>query len=131
MAISLNKVYKFNTIAPGILGATFENMKVVGIINYKEALLFEDIISIHTKVTTTVTNVSLPMDYQDCTYVKFENGSGLTKILALEYIQADSIVEIQTKKLIITINNFSDQDPTIVSNALKDLGYWDFAVKTE
>lgn len=131
MSFTLNKTYSFNTIAPGILGASFDSMKVIGIINYEEASRFEDIISIHSKIVNTVPNVSLPMSYQDCTYIKFETSSGLKKILALEYIDLDSVQEKQTKQLVITVNNYTLSDATTITNMLKDAGFWDIKVSMQ
>ena len=55
---------------------------------------------------------------------------GDTKIIALEYIEPDSIKEVTTVNIRIELQRATTEDISIITARLKELGYVDFDVTT-
>lgn len=121
----LGKTYNFKTLAPVILGSEFKNQKVIGIFNSTEAMKYSDIQTTYALVVKEVSN--LPK-INDLTFLLFESLEQHKTILALEYLELNSITEVATFDLSIIIRNASAEDTTIITNALKELGYIDFKI---
>lgn len=132
-SLKLNHTYTFGTIAPAVLGANFSNVTVIGSMVGEEAAKEFDVATIHASIVSQVPNVQLPMNYLDCTYYKLINKSNpdLVTIIALEYIDLDSVEEVSNNKLIITVNNFNTGDPGTIKKLLNGLGYYDIAFRVE
>lgn len=118
--IKLNGVYNFNTIAPNILKARFENMKAIALLNYEQARKYRDVAVLHEMIKGTV-STTLPLNVKDCSFICFESPDKTTTILALEYLINIESVNIST--LVININNYTANDYSVIKSALEDLGY--------
>lgn len=127
MAITpqLGKSYNFKTLSPVILGSEYKNQKVIGIFNSSEAMKYGDIQTTYSLVAKEIT--TLPK-INDLTFILFESLDQNKTILALEYLSINTIVEVTTFKLNITINNANTEDTSIITNVLKELGYNDFKI---
>ena len=121
MNFSIKKIYNFDTLAPGILNNHYKNMKVIGIIYSTEAGKYADILTLHNKICTLIPSV--PKNVKDLTYILFENSDGKHVLMAYEYIEVSSIIEVRSINLVIKINNASTSDITILRKALTELGY--------
>jgi len=115
------KTYNFNTLAPSILGARYENMKVVSILDISDAMKIENVISKHANLLTIIDN--LPKDPGDCDFISFMNSSGDIVLLANEYIDQNSIEVVTTFDLNLTIPNVTTEDTALVMAILKQHGY--------
>ena len=127
MAITpqLGKTYNFKTLSPVILGSTYNNQKVIGIFNSTEAMKYGDIQTTYALVYKEVP--TLPK-VNDLTFILFESLDQDKTILALEYLDINTITEVTTFKLNIVINNANTEDTSIITNALKELGYTNFKI---
>ena len=133
MMLSINRRYTFNTLAPSILGATYENVKVVGILSLDSALKVYDVVTQYRTLQSVIPG--LPDDPNVCTYIVFEK-LALTDedtpsntehvVLAYEYIDTNTIKEINRVNLRIDIYDVTTEDLAIVSSRLKELGYANF-----
>ena len=121
----LGKTYNFKTLAPVLLGSEYKNQKVIGIINSTEAMKYSDIQTTYSLVSKEISN--LPK-VNELTFLLFESLDKDKTVMALEYIDTNSIVLITTFNLVITLNNANNEDTTIITNHLKELGYKDFTI---
>lgn len=127
MAFEIKKTYNFTTLVPSLLGGEYKNMQVVSLMTPDEAVKYQDILTLHEQVRTLI---ALNMSASDCTYVKFKTLEGDTKIIALEYIEPDSIKEVTTVNIRIELQRATTEDISIITARLKELGYVDFDVTT-
>jgi hypothetical protein len=122
MSFSLNKVYNFSTLAPAVLGGEHKNMKVKALVLSEEALKHRDIITLHDNIKQTLSG--LPTYVKDCSYVIFTNVlTGEELVLANEYIDINSIVEVQSVNIQARVLNVTTDDMPIIREALLSLGY--------
>ena len=127
MAFEIKKTYNFTTLVPSLLGGEYKNMQVVSLMTPDEAVKYQDILTLHEQVRTLI---ALNMSANDCTYVKFKTLEGDTKIIALEYIEPDSIKEVTTVNIRIELQRATTEDISVIAARLKELGYVDFDVTT-
>lgn len=121
MKFEVGSIYKFNTLAPTVLGVSYSNMKVDGLVTASIASKHMDVYSRHKQLTTLITG--LPVDANNCTFIMFTNVSNNeTVILALEYIVTASIVSTEAVTLTVTIPNSSPTDGPIIREALLRVG---------
>lgn len=121
----LGKTYNFKTLSPVILGSEYKNQKVIGIFNSTEAMKYGDIQTTYALVSKQIS--TLPK-INDLTFVLFESLDQDKTILALEYLDVNTIVEVTTFNLNIVVNNASTEDTSIITNMLKELGYTNFTI---
>lgn len=117
----LKKTYNFNTLAGVMLGNSYTAVKVKGIMDSGQAVQYRDILTLHTNIRNIVPN--MPKSVTDLTYVLFENTDGENVLLAYEYIDTSSIVEVKTIDLDVKIYDVTTEDVAIVRKALSELGY--------
>ena len=121
----LGKTYNFKTLSPVILGSEYKNQKVIGIFNSTEAMKYGDIQTTYALVSKQIS--TLPK-INDLTFILFESLDQEKTILALEYLDVNTIVEVTTFNLNIIVNNASTEDTSIITNMLKELGYTNFTI---
>ena len=127
MAFEIKKTYNFTTLVPSLLGGEYKNMQVVSLMTPDEAVKYQDILTLHEQVRTLI---ALNMSANDCTYVKFKTLEGDTKIIALEYIEPDSIKEVTTVNIRIELQRATTEDISTITARLNELGYVDIDVTT-
>lgn len=123
----LRKRYNFTTKAPAILGAEYRNVMVESIMTATEAVKYSDVLTLHEQIRTVL---NLDLEVANCTYIKFKTLDGETVILALEYINSDSIVEVKTVNIRVDILEANTDDILIIQERLKELGYSKFKIRT-
>ena len=125
----LKKKYNFSMLSEAsmILGEKFSLMKVKGIMTSTEAVKYRDIATTHEVLKPLIPNIS--PNLVDLTYILFENIDGEEVIFALEYIDTNTIVEVNQVNLRIEILNTSTDDIKVLDNALKELGYTKYSIK--
>lgn len=125
MNFKLNKLYNFTTIAPEILGGSYTNMKVVGIVTSEEARKFRDIYTLHEQMKRSLDQ---DLSVTDLTYIVFESGNR-KEVFALEYIMLQSIVEVKKIKIVIEIPDANTEDIAILQEKLTELGYYNCKIR--
>lgn len=123
----LRKRYNFTTKAPAILGAEYRNVMVESIMTATEAVKYSDVLTLHEQIRTVL---NLDLEVANCTYIKFRTLDGETVILALEYINSDSIVEVKTVNIRVDVLEANTDDILIIQERLKELGYSKFKIRT-
>lgn len=125
---SINKVYNFNTLAPTILGLSYENMKVISMMAAEEAMKYRDIYTLHTSLVPTITG--LPTNAGDVTFMLLENKVGERTVLAIEYIDPISVTQVTTINIRVELLDVTTDDLAIVTARFKELGYTNMVVST-
>jgi len=124
---SINKSYNFTTLDPAMLGASYNNMKVKGIVTFDEAVKYADVATLHNNVKHVIPGLpSLP---NDMTYILFVDPAGITKILAEAYIDPNSVVAVTTVNLQVNIFGVDSAMESIIRTRLKEIGVTTFEVK--
>lgn len=121
MSFELKKSYNFTTLAPTLLGNQYDNMKVKAILTSANALIYKDIATLHRQVKSSISG--LPDSITDLTYILFENTDGEEMVLALEYINTDSITEVNSLNIRIELTNCTVDDIGVLKTRLSELGY--------
>jgi len=123
--LQINKTYNFNLYAPSVLGASYRNAKLIGILDYTSALKIKNVEQLHRQVYPYLPAgvINNPKTY---TYYHFKyekSGSYYDLIVAHPWFIESSVVEVNSFNLFITVNNVSNNDIEIIRNQLRLLGY--------
>lgn len=127
MILKLNRRYTFSTVAPTMLGAEYKNVKVKALLDSNEAIKHRDITTLHNNMKAIVP--TLPQ-LNDCTFVLFETTNNEKLLLALEYIDIYSIVEVATTNIRVDIPNSDSDTISLIRNRLLELGITNFNIYT-
>ncbi len=123
----IGQTYTFNTLAPAILGANFQNVKLVAILDYNTAMKFNNVAQ-QNQVILPLLPKGTPTDPSQYVYLLFSTQSNTTVLLAYNWIDPSSIAQSQSISLNITVNNVGTPDITTISNALSLMGYTTFKI---
>jgi len=118
--------YNFTTLAPTILGASYSNMKVIGIVTMSEAVRYSDVVTKHESVKTIIPG--LPNTPNTLLFVVFEDSAGDKLVIAQDYVDLTTIVLVTTINLTIQVFNVASSMEPIVRQRLKELGIVNFTV---
>lgn len=123
----VGNVYSFNTLAPSVLGASFKNSKILGIVSYEVACtqINVDLMQRAIYPLLPVGTVDNPKKY---TYLMIETESGSTTVLATAWIDQSSVSLVQSVTIHVTVPNVDSSDTIKIRDALRLLGYADFSV---
>lgn len=123
----IDNVYNFNTLAPAILGAEFKNATVLAILNYTVAKTYINIETNHVNIYPylPVGTVNDPKTYQ---YILIKTQSGETTVLALPWINTDTVTQVTNQSIVVKVNNITNDDTVKIRDALILMGYSDFTI---
>lgn len=121
MTFQIKKSYNFNTLAGVMLGQSYQSMKVISIMDSKQAIQYGDIMTTFNNVKTIISN--LPSSVDDLTFILFENTDKEKVLLALEYIELDSIIEVKSIDIEMKLYDVTTEDLSIIRKAISELGY--------
>lgn len=121
---SINKRYNFITLAPPILGAKFNNVKVIGVYSFKEAINKRlDLPTINSQIFTALNQNPIP-DPKDLVWVEFETDKEIPLIMATAWIDPNSItLSNNLGNLNMTVESITDTDVNKITKLLRDMGY--------
>lgn len=123
----LDGVYSFDTLAPAILGANFKRVTVLAILNYTVAAGYINIESNHVNIYPylPIGTVKDPKSYQ---YLLIKTLTGENTVLALPWINLDTVTKITTQTISVTLNNVNTGDSVKIRDSLIMMGYTDFSI---
>ena len=128
MQLTINSYYSFLTRAPGILGATYSNMRLVSVMTYDLARNFIDINAMHANIYPTLPS-GFPDNPQGYTYYMFKTENGENAVFADIWIDTGSITEKSSQSIMVEINKISNSDITRIQTTLTSMGYV-FSIRT-
>lgn len=88
-----NHRYNFHTLAPGVLGVGYKNVKLTAILTYEVASTLTPVLTKHRAVYPSLPagTIDDPMAYQ---YYMFKTESGDTLFIADAWIDTNSVEEV-------------------------------------
>lgn len=119
--LNINEKYDLTTSAPETLGATFNNITVLGIFGFETAIAFPagvDIINSHTNVI--IENNTLEKDFRKCQFVLFKHDDGKQEFFSLDWIA--TAVATDAKDLNLKFTSISDAERVLITRAIEDIG---------
>ena len=122
MDFCIGKVYDFSTIATGVFGAKYTNMRLSGIIDFDTAksTASYDISTTHARITLLYTG-TLP-SYDKCNWCKFKSlDNDNTLVIAREYI-AVLTEHVDTNTNMLSVSYPADMNVADVIAILKEHG---------
>lgn len=121
MNLNVKNQYSFSTRAPGILGASYKNLKLVSIMTYDLANSLINVQAYHANVYP-----ALPQGTQDnpesYTYFLFKTEQNTNVVMADVWIDEQTLSEQGSQTLIIEIPNITNTEIFRVSNILNTMG---------
>jgi len=130
VAIEINKVYSFDTIAPSILGASFKNAKVVSILSYSDAIKQQNVNNTFITLSNMFPAAFAGTSIESSIFYKMTLPSGQEIILAGQYINYFTLELAVSKSIRIDIFDISNTDVDVLKQLLIERGYCN-AVFTE
>ncbi len=124
----ISTVYTFNTNAPALLGVEIKNAKLLSILDYETAIIFEDITTKYRQVYPLLPN-GTPDDPRSCLYYRFKSEAGEYIILADQWINMTTVEAISSVALQVTLTDVVVEDIKRIRDALNILGLRNFNIK--
>lgn len=117
--------YKVDLMA--LFGDKQTLVNVRGILTADEAVKYEDIYTKHQQVLGILKD--LPLDVKELTYILFETNDKKQIVVAYEYIDESTILEVTSLNVRIDVRQCSSEDLTLIQKLLREAGYYDLTVK--
>lgn len=126
---NLKGVYNFDVYPSAILGTDWQRVTVMAVFDYETALAQGvDIPALHAQVYSYLPS-GTPDDPSQYDYVKLRTASGSTVILGIAWIKLDSVAEVDSVSLVVTIDNVSSSDVDRVRAALSQNNFTAKSIK--
>lgn len=134
MNYNLKHFYSFDTIAPNFIGSRYTNLKLTDILGLESAITVrQDLVSVNQQIKDNVTGAS-ELKAANLQYLKFLDVNNQVLVLAKEWIDDATAIDLTIsggyKRVTISIKGSLD-DISIINNALKNLGYYDFEIDAQ
>lgn len=126
---NLKSVYSFNTLAPSVLGASFKNAKVLGIIDYDIAATIINVELMHRSIYPLLPQ-GTPDRPHSYTYLLLLTESNVKTVVAYEWIDPASIELVESVNIVVTIPNVKASDANVIRDSLTLCGFTGFTIKT-
>ena len=121
--------YSFTTLAPGVLGASYTNAKVLGIVDYNVAVSITNVNYLQ-KVVYPLLPAGSPSNYEDYNYIIFSTSNNSKLVLATTWINENSIQLITGTNITVNIANGSLSIIPLLQQQLTAMGLTDFNIST-
>lgn len=118
----LSKTYNFDTYSTSYLGGNHKLKTVVGIMSAKQAMQYRDISTTHKLILPTLPG-NTTANPELLTYVLFTDNNNKEDILAVEWINSNSILEVVGVTVELVISDIANSDIAIITDVLRNLGY--------
>ena len=100
------KTYSFKIYPSVVLGNDFTNVVVEDILSRATAEAFEKVTTLHALVYPYLP-AGTPDDPDSYDYLKIRHPSGVTRIIAVQWIQMDTVEEIRATNCYVKLENFT------------------------
>lgn len=122
----IKKSYHFEVYPPS-LGNDFKNVTILGILDFDTAHRFADL-----HVRHPLYYPSLPAgtvnDPTAFTYLRIRTEGGEERIIALEWIRQESIVQVDSASVVVRFNQFTVTDIPTLRQVLAENGFTNFTI---
>lgn len=118
----IGSMASFSVYPTGIIENPYVNVKILDILSPRTALVFADIVSLHTNVFPTLP-IGSPSNYDDYSYVQIEHSNGSTQIIGLPWIIDATIVIHSNTQARIIVSDIVPADLPAIREALISNGF--------
>lgn len=121
MNLSVKNHYSFSTRAPGILGETYKNLKLVSIMTYELANTQINVQAYHANIYPALPNGTQdnPESY---TYFLFKTEDNTSVVMADVWIDEQTLVEQGSQSMIVEIPNVNNTEIYRITQVLQTMG---------
>lgn len=116
----LNRTYNFSLYPNSVIGSSFNNLKVLAILDYNNAIKYSNIELINRQIKPYLPP-GTPTNHFNYTYYLF-NYKDKDLVIAEEWIIPSSIEEVTTTSVTIRLNNISTYQYNLIRDQLRLLG---------
>ena len=120
MDLKIGRYYNFSLYTNSVLGSTFHSLKLIGILDYNNALKFGNVVLLHKEISPYLPIFS-NLDYTKYTYYLFE-GKDKKYIIADAWIIPDSVEEVDVVTYTLKLSNVNNTQLEVIKNQLRILG---------
>lgn len=120
--LNFGNVISFDVYPASIIGARFEDVKVLGLLDKDTAKIWIDADAMHANVWSTLPP-GVPNDPDQYQYVKLQHLNGKISVVGVPWIREGSIQVSQKGTLILTVTDVTPQDRDNIVRALAANGY--------
>lgn len=122
------KTYSFKIYPSVVLGNDFTNVVVEDILSRATAEAFEKVTTLHALVYPYLP-AGTPDDPDSYDYLKIRHPSGVTSIIAVQWIQMDTVEEIRATNCYVKLENFTPSKLSLLREALTANGFSNFSIE--
>lgn len=122
----IGSTYNIPTRAPAILGATYKQVVLKGIVDYESAIAISNIELLHRQIYP-ILPIGTPDNPRQYNWYHFKTTNGTSFVLAHVWIDIDNVDEIINKVGIFTVPSITDADAVRILNQLRAMGYAAFS----
>jgi hypothetical protein len=120
--LSINSYYSFNTKVPGILGESFNNLKLVSVMTYELASNYINVVSMHANIYPALPQ-GIPDNPESYTYYLFKTESNTNVVLADVWIDDNTITEKGSQSMVVEIPRVTNSDIVRLNTVLRTMGF--------
>lgn len=130
MKLKINSRYGFDVYPTSVIGNNFKNVQVLALMDATTASQYADIFALHEAVRPFLPagTVTDPLKF---TYVRLQTSNGTTAVVADEWINQGTIVEVLSSRISIVVNNASPSDPARLRNLLLGANFPDIEITVQ
>ena len=126
--LNIGSTYNFHLLAASVLGNTYTNATLVGILDFDSAMLVSDVATLHTSVYSML-NAGTPRAAQDLLYVKIKTTSGEYRVFAMDWLAGQPELVV-TKTVSVVIHDIDLSTLSVLRAALVSNGFNSFDIQT-
>lgn len=119
--LEIGKSYDFTLYATSVLGAGYNNAKVLGIMDYDSAKGIQDITPLHIQAYPQFPS-GTPRNAKDLVYVKIKTTMNELRVIAMDWISSVPVL-VTAQVARVTISQISSSDVAIIRDLLTINGY--------
>lgn len=124
MTLEPGGIYSFSVYPVAVLGTNFKNVLVMANLDGETARdLGLDLLSKHALISPSLPDTTQKKDPTKYRYIKIKYPSGNTDILAIEWINPDTITTVNLGRFTVVIDNESSSNQAKILACLASNGY--------
>ena len=127
ISFKLRGVYSFDVYPTALLGTSYKNVTILGIMDPTTAAKKVDIKSLHVMMFPTLPAGS-SSNFEDYDYVEIKTSTGETTVLSMGWINPATVTQVTSSTAVATIGGISAADVPRIINALVQNGFNDVTV---
>jgi len=125
--LTIKQAYNFEMRAPAILGISYNNAIVKGIVDYDTAKTIQDVTPLHAAAYPFLES-GTPRNVEELTFIKIKTMSGEMRVIAMEWLAAAPVL-VTSNNARFTIQSVSVEDIQVIKEILIQNGFNKFEVE--